>query len=470
VERRGLTLATVKRFNLGLSIENGAKWITIPHYRNGQLVNIKFRSVPPAPKDFKRVAKCRSVLFNGDCLKGRKEIFITEGELDAMTLIQEGIENVVGSTTGAGSFDPEWIDQLKNAEKVFIVYDSDESGQKGARSLAKRLGYSGCFNIELPKGQDVNDFFNNGHKVSDFRGLVKAARRFDLPGIVPVDKALEFLAVEMLGRPDDYAVLTPWKEVNRLIRGFYPGDLIVLSAPPKVGKTTFALQISWDLSFQGYPALFYCLEMRPERLVKKVVQGKYRLEEPTLDDIERAAREFAGLPLYLGHSSKKQKLDEVLDLIREAVKRYDLRFVVLDNVHFLIRTISNMNEELGQAVQGFKLLAGEMEIPILLIAQPRKRGVGERDEIMRAEDVKYSNAVHADCDQMIILYRRRVASKAKEIGQDEFTAKSEALDPVTLIRVEADRYGTGGETVLYYRGEQSRYDPITKRKERRRSV
>jgi hypothetical protein len=53
-----------------------------------------------------------------------------------------------------------------------------------------------------------------------------------------------------------------------------------------------------------------------------------------------------------------------------------------------------------------------MEIPIMAIAQVRKRELCGRDEIMRAEDIKYSNAVHADCDQMIILHRKRIASKA----------------------------------------------------------
>ena len=101
-----------------------------------------------------------------------------------------------------------------------------------------------------------------------------------------------------------------------------------------------------------------------------------------------------------------------------------------------------------------------MEIPIIAIAQPRKREGTARDEIMRAEDIKYSNAVHADCDQMIILHRKRIVSKAKEINRYDFTAKEEALDPVTLVRVEAHRYGAGGETLLYFHGEYSRFDPL----------
>ena len=456
---RSITMESIKKFKLGVHQKNGTRWLSIPHFQGKVLINIKFRSLPPAPKTFRRVPDCKSILFNVDCLAGQKEIYIAEGELDAITLVQAAIKNVVSGTTGAGSFDPQWIDDLKHLSKIFICYDADEGGQKGARSLAKRLGYNRCFNVELPEGQDVNDFFQQ-YDIFDFQALVRQARTFDLPGVITTDQAIELLKKEKSDPQSDSGLLSPWPNVNRLIKGFHPGDLIILSAPPKIGKTTFSLQIAWHLAFEVCPVLFYCLEMRPERLVRKLIESKYRKEDIDLNDIYKAAREFGGLPLYFAHSFKKQKLDDVLNLIREAIKRYDLQFVVFDNIHFLIRSISNVNEELGQAVQNFKLLAEEMEIPIMAIAQPRKREGGSRDEIMRAEDIKYSNAIHADADQIIILHRRRVASKAKDIEPDGFTDKDEAFDPVTLVRVEAHRYGSGGETLLYFHGEYSRFDRV----------
>jgi twinkle protein len=456
---RSITMESISRFKLGLQQENGTRWLSIPHFQGEILTNVKFRSLPPALKGFKRVPDCKSILFNADCLPGQKEVFITEGEIDAITLVQAGFKNVISGTTGAGNFDPQWIDQLKRLSKIFLCYDPDEKGQKGARSLAKRLGYNRCLNVELPEGQDINDFFQR-HDIFEFQALVRQAHKFDLPGVISTDTAIRLLLREKSDSQADSGLLTSWENVNTLIKGFHPGDLIILSAPPKIGKTTFSLQIAWHLAFETYPVLFYCLEMRPERLVRKLIESKYRKEDIDLNDIHKAGREFGGLPLYFAYSFKKQKLDDVLNLIREAIKRYDLKFVFFDNLHFLIRSILNVNEELGQAVQGFKLLAEEMEIPIMAIAQPRKREGRGRDEIMRAEDIKYSNAVHADCDQMIILHRKRVASKAKDIGKDEFSAVIEALDPVTLVRIEAHRYGAGGETLLYFHGEYSRFDRV----------
>jgi len=460
---RGIKRESVAKFKLGLYQNNGTQWLTIPHYQGKRLVNIKFRSLPPADKSFKRMPGCKSILFNMDSLNGHKEIFICEGELDTIALAQEDIENVIGTTTGSGSFDPEWVDQLKDLEKIYIVYDADEAGQKGARSLAKRLGYNRCYNIELPAGQDVNDFFDDGHDIFDFQKLIHKAYKFDLPGVISTDTAIDLLQRERDQGNESLGLQTPWENVNKLTKGFHPGDFIILSAPPKTGKTSWALNISQAQAFNGDPILFYCLEMRPERLIKKVLQARYKSEYLSSEQIWTAKKEFAGLPLYFAYSFKKLKLEDVLNLIRESIKRYDLKFVVFDNIHFLVRSISNVNEELGQVVQGFKLLAEELEIPIMAIAQPRKRDVSSREEIMRAEDIKYSNAIHADCDQMIILYRKRIASKAKEIEGPVFTVKNEALDPVTLVRIEAHRYGAGGETLLYFHGEYSRFDPLDHR-------
>jgi len=188
---RGIRLETVKKFKIGLQIDrNGDRWLTIPHYEKDKLINIKSRSLPPAEKTFRRVKDCRSILFNGDVIEANKEaIFITEGEIDALTLIDQGVENVVGVTVGAGTFNPSWLDQLQAVKKIILVYDPDEPGQKGVREAARRLGYDRCFNVVLPDGQDVNEYLQTGHGLSEFQTLVDEARQFDSASI-PTEESL----------------------------------------------------------------------------------------------------------------------------------------------------------------------------------------------------------------------------------------------------------------------------------------
>jgi hypothetical protein len=460
-ETRGISIETVRAFKIGLQIDkNRGRWLTIPHYEKGKLINIKSRSLPPAKKDFRRVKDCRSILFNGDAIENhRYEIFITEGVLDALTLIDQEIKNAVGTTTGAGSFDPSWIDQLQAVKKIILCYDPDEPGQKGAREAARRLGYDRCFNMVLPDGQDVNEYFRAGHDLFDFQSLVNQARQFDVAGIITFADGLKKYREEAQ-RPDQATgIRTGWSDVDRLIKtGFMPGEMIVLGAPPKIGKSTFALQIITYNALQDIPALFFCLEMRPMKIIQKVMQCHNRSEEIGLAEIERARIDFKGKPLYLGYCYQKPSLDGIIETLKAAIKRYGLKLLCFDHLHFLCRSISNQVQEIGLAVQSFKFLAEELEIPIILIAQPRKI---QADSIMTAMDLKDSSSIFSDCDHLIILHRARKASNGKEGA----TLQTEAYDPVTMVRVEASRYNPGGECLLYYHGANSLFEELTDCKE-----
>jgi twinkle protein len=456
---RGLNLETVKAFKLGLEIDkSGDHWLTIPHYEKGKLINIKSRSLPPAEKTFRRVKDCRSILFNSDALEIYKDqIFICEGEIDALTLWNHGIKKVVGVTVGAGTFEPEWIDQLKDVKKIILCYDPDEPGQKGAREAARRLGYDRCFNVVLPEGKDINEYFQAGHNVyQEFQTLVNEARQFDVAGVMSFTEGLKKYRDEWQWPEQTSGLRTGWPSVDKMIKtGFMPGELIVLGAPPKIGKSTLALQIVSHNALQDIPSLFFCLEMRPMKIIQKITQCHIKSESIGIAEIEQARSDFKYKPLYLGYCFQKPTLDGIIETLKAAIRRYGLQLIVFDHLHFLCRSINNQVQEVGLAVQAFKFLAEELEISIILIAQPRKL---QGDSIMTAWDLKDSSAVFSDCDHLIILHRRRKASSGKEIG--EGILQVEAYEPMTLVRIEASRYNAGGETLLYYHGEYSRFDEM----------
>jgi len=462
IEERKISLETAKTFKLGVEIDRaGIKWLTIPHYSKGRLINIKYRSLPPAEKSFRRVEGCPSILFNSDVIEGAEEVFITEGEIDCLTLWEHGNKNVVGVTIGAGSFNPEWIDQLFKVKKIYLIYDPDEAGQKGAREVARRLGYDRCFNVLLPEGQDVNDFFKE-HDIFDFQTLINEARQFDIAGIISFEEGLNRFSSEYSKPEQKTGLLTGLKPVDRIIKtGLQAGDLIVISAQPKTGKTSFSLQIVTFNAFQDIPSLFFCLEMRPMKIIQKIISHETRtpIELIGETEIERTRKVYTGKPLYLGYSYQRPDLNGIIETLKLAVRRYGLKLLVFDHLHFLCRSIHNQVQEVGLAVQAFKFLAEEMEIPVILIAQPRKV---QGDNIMTAMDLKDSSSIFSDCDHLIILHRERLASTGKEIKEGMQT-HDQAYDPITLVRVEASRYSAGGETLLYFHGEFSKYEEFKKK-------
>jgi len=455
-QERGFNDETITHFKLGLKKEDRTNWLMIPHFSAGKLINVKHRSLPPADKKFKREPDRPSILFNQDCLKnGFEEIFLCESETDAMSLWGAGFKNVLASTCGAGSFLPEWHQTLEGIEEIYLCYDPDEAGQKGAHAIADRLGFERCKNILLPEGQDLNEFLKT-HTRDDFLKLALQAKRFTVPDVLSTRDIFRRFDERRKYKPDDHGIVTEWPNFNKKIASFMPGHLIILCAIWKIGKTSFALNIAHYNATLGKPIFFYCLEMSPFDLLLKLcslhldrpIESLALLSEKERDDI-------ANLPIYFGEARGLVDSKYVFDRIRSTVKRYDIELVIFDNLHYLVREIRYAAQEIGIATKGFKMLGEQLRVPILLICQPRKIPDGQIPTLM---DLKDSSAIAADADQIIVLHRRALKSDQGDGMVREELETSFA--PETLVRIEASRYHAGGDTMLYFDGAKSKFRKI----------
>jgi KaiC/GvpD/RAD55 family RecA-like ATPase len=454
---RKFSLQAIQDFMLGLESKDSKEWLVIPYLKDGKPVNVKYRSLPPAEKEFRRWKDGETILFNQDCLKDPdEEIFMVEGEADCISLYSQGYRNVVATTIGAGSFKPEWISLLAKFPRINIIYDSDSAGQRGAKEAAWRFGFDKCFNILLPV-KDINEFFISGGEKVDFEELISKAEQFDVENIIDFSKAVSNLKMQYTKGSIDSLLKPHWYPVAKLTGPFEAGDLITVSAIPKTGKTTWTLNMVHNFIRQNIPCLFYCLEMRPERLARKVIQIEMGVSEDELSSeiINDGYFRLASKPLYFGYNYRKCDLDIVIDTIRQGIRRYGFKFVVFDNLHYLSHSFKNVVQEVSLISKSFKLLAEEMQIPIMLIAQPRKIAEGQ---IMGMMDLKDSASIGADSDQVIILYRKKMKS-------GDGTAEA-SYEPLTLVRVDASRYRAGGETLLYFDGARSIFREMERRNEK----
>lgn len=455
-DARGFDVDTVKHFKLGLQKKQGKLWLAIPHIHDDTCHNVKFRSMPPADKTFRRMKGRASVLFNQDALADFDEIVIAESETDAMSFWQAGVRNVVGLTCGAETFLPEWFDLLADKEKVILALDADPVGQHGARDIARRLGFDRCYNVLLP-GHDANDVLAS-LGAPELARSIKSAEQFDVHGIVSVsDALLRCMESEEL---EDEGFLTPWDDVNRLLGpGWQAGDSIVLSARTGVGKTTWALNEAVYLSSLGIPTLFYCLEMSVARLAKKIAAILRKKDADALQRLDYVYARYMTrrMPFYFVEPdwSGGMKVNDVLDKIREAVKRYGVKFLVFDHLHFLCRSLQYLNQEIGQITRSFKLMTEELGICTILIAQPKKIG---SDRVIRLDDIRDSGSIPMDADQVIFLHRETVpaAMEGAELA-DAPDDQQEVMKPETLVRIEKARFRGGGSCRLYYDGAASTF-------------
>lgn len=475
---RKITKEAVEHFKLGsksiftfrnedgdIEKYNAGEHLAIPYLREGKCMNIKYRSLDPEipkKKKWRREKGGVSILFNEDVLNEMdyKEMFITESEIDTISLWELGIKNNVGLTTGADAFKQGWKDRLLRYERIYLVLDRDEAGQKGARKIASQLGLGRCFNIILPDDvKDPNDFIQKYSK-GEFLELAKKSRPFEVEGVVTIKSAVRDLWNNLdYGEADVNGFETPWPKFNKVIGKFKPGNLIVICGKPKAGKTTLALDLARHISdhYGEHVGMFSC-EMKAPALAHKYIQMVTQ-DYNTLEDMTIIDRKYANYMMrkfqekvHVRYPQRDElEVDKVEKIIIEMVQRYGIKFFIFDNLHFLCRG-ENEKELIDKATQMFKLLAENLGITICLLTHPRKTNNNKQ---LKNEDMKGSSSIFQDADLVILMHR---PMNDADMTPDE--AESGVSDGAMSPRAEflvTGRFVEGGRTYLAFDGRRSRF-------------
>jgi KaiC/GvpD/RAD55 family RecA-like ATPase len=457
LESRGITAETRKRFKIGIRIRGSERWLTIPQLDGEEVVNVKYRSLPPAEKKFMREPGCRSVPFNKAALANTEEIFVCEGEIDTISLVQLGFENAVGTTTGARAFPDDWLPLFDGQQRIYMVYDQDAAGQRGAFDRARQLGIDRVWNVKLPEGvNDVNDFVRVGGTREQFLDLVQSAKRYEVENIATVGTTLDELRDRIVFGPEDSEedrITSSVPVLDRVANAMKLGAMVGITARPKIGKTTFALQTALASAVAQKPALYICTEMTLQELVTKLVQATCSVEAEDIgaEEVEMARKMFGDAPLYLAHLPRAnvRELGDVFNLIRDAIRRYGLKLVVFDHIHNLLRGSHDSERDATALSFEFKKLALEESVVMMPLIQPRK---GREGSETTEQDMKYSQAFESDCDLIVIMNREKLS--VPSFGDDGVT--EEAMSPLTKFTITG-RFTSGGSAYLMYEGEFSRF-------------
>jgi DNA primase len=164
---RGIVDAVINELKLGWGKFYGRRWITIPIKDiYGTFCFFKLRQDPSAGNDkitYPKGIEAQIYGWNMLANVNNKQIFICEGELDRLALLSKNIPAIT-STHGAMTFKQEWAERLTKVNKIYICYDNDDAGKKGAERVAKMVANGGnkTHIITLPDevgdGGDITDF------------------------------------------------------------------------------------------------------------------------------------------------------------------------------------------------------------------------------------------------------------------------------------------------------------------------
>lgn len=133
-----------------------------PDWTDYQIQN----AAPPAPTKYTSTYGSRPGIFNSDTLLSAHTVVICEGEIDAMLLHQSDIQ-AVSSTGGAGKWEERWATHFTHIPRIFVLYDNDEAGQKGALKVQASIRRAQI--LTLPDGvKDVGELFQGTNSAADW--------------------------------------------------------------------------------------------------------------------------------------------------------------------------------------------------------------------------------------------------------------------------------------------------------------
>lgn len=187
---RGISLDTLKAMHITEGMEfmpqanKEMNTVQFPYFLEGELINIKYRT---GDKKFKMCAGAELIPYNIDGIKDKETAVIVEGEWDALSFIEAGMDNVISVPNGANA-NLEWLDDFlegwfDDKQTIYIAVDNDEKGLALREELIRRFGAERCMIVEWSQGcKDANDQLKEFGKES-LRNCVTGAHEVKVGGI-----------------------------------------------------------------------------------------------------------------------------------------------------------------------------------------------------------------------------------------------------------------------------------------------
>lgn len=372
--KRGISEKTLIEYNIGL---NDKKEIIFPYYKNGELVNVKYRTnLGNGKKIFRQEKDTESTLFGMDNVKDTDTLIWVEGEMDVLALAETGIYSVsVPQGAGEKKLDCiencfEFIDQFS---EHIIAVDNDANGDILKQTLLDRLGKLNCKIVDWKQYKDANEALINGDNPKIF---IDDAQALSPNGVLEFSDNIDKICDYIYGDDDNF-YSTGWEDLDKLVK-LRTGYLMIVTGYPSRGKSTFVdnllinLSETYDLrhlvaSFESTIPTRYCslAEMHSKQRFLKLKENNTIIEDNF---------DFINDHFYNFDIERLWNIDDICTETELAVKRYGIKTLVIDPYNRLDNKFNNGREDLyiGQMLAKLSMLAKKLDILVIFVAHPKK--------------------------------------------------------------------------------------------------
>ena len=263
-----------------------------------------------------------------------------------------------------------------------------------------------------------------------------------MPGALDEIEAAGGRGGELVGIP------TGFEDLDRLTGGLHPQQMIVVAARPAIGKSTIGLDFARNAAIKhGLTTAIFSLEMSRLEIVQRVLAAEARVVLHGIrsgmlsdDDWTRLARrmsEVAEAPLFIDDTAN-QNMMQIRAKARRLKERHDLRLIVIDYMQLMSSgsRSENRQNEVSEISRSIKLLAKELEIPVVAMSQLNRGPEQKADKRPELVHLRESGSIEQDSDVVILLHREDAYTKeSPRAGEADLIIAKHRNGPTTTITV-----------------------------------
>jgi replicative DNA helicase len=268
-------------------------------------------------------------------------------------------------------------------------------------------------------------------------------------------------------------ISTGFRDLDKILSGLHPGNLIVVAARPSMGKTSFGLNIAQYIGLnKKVPVGIFSLEMSIKDLMMRMLCSEAKVESSRVRDGFIGKGEWAALTTAAGKiKESKIFIDDTPSITpmemkararRLKAEHPDLALIVVDYLQLMPGEpgsgYDNRQQEITFISRSLKVLAKEIDVPVMALSQlsraPEKRGGDSRP---RLSDIRESGAIEQDADVVLFLYRPSYYKNQKEVLPEE--------ENIAKIIIGKQRNGPTGDIDMVFQKEYTQFKDLAHKKE-----
>src|SRR5690625_4403522 len=318
------------------------------------------------------------------------------------------------------------------------------------RAVLRRLVDAGTRIVQLgyaTDGGDVDDLVNTAQAE-----VYAVTERRTAEDYVPlkdvINSTMEEIDAASHRGEGMVGVPTGFTDLDLLTNGLHPGQMIVLAARPAVGKSTLGLDVARSASIEhGMTSVICSSEMSRNEISLRMLSAESQVPLQNMrkgpmrdEDWTRLARTMGRVseaPLFID-DSPNMSLMEIRAKCRRLKQRHDLKLVVIDYLQLMSsgKRVESRQQEVSEFSRAIKLLAKELEVPVIAISQLNRGSEQRTDKTPQMSDLRESGAIEQDADMVVLIHREDLYEKeSPRAGEADLIIAKHRNGPTATIAV-----------------------------------